>query len=510
MATSGTGIILNEDNSHYCISRAGQALDESTVASWVDQYAGTQVTDLVLNVNAMRTTFGSQVWDPIWAGYDPEGGPDQPMFQGLRENLRSHATPFVHTAWDLHRRGIDPYRLWIDRARQKGIRPWISMRMNDVHFANQPHNHCHSTFWRRHPEFYRAGYRAWTWPDRALDYGRPEVRAYSFSLIEEIAGRYDLDGLELDWMRHGLHFRPGRERDGAALLTGFVADVRRLLDEWEQKRGHRIELSARVPSRPQTSLTAGMDGAEWARRGLVQCLVPTPFYYSAEPDMPIELWRQLLEGSGTRLCPGLELQLYPDQAYAIANTGTCANSVETVRGAAAALLHRGADGIYLFNYMDCDTAMKDPTEYAAVLREAGRLQTLADKPRRHVVTFSDFIAPGEPQGGVLPCPCGPGRRRWAEFRVPIGPRPAHGQAAVILGVAEGPEADESTLRVLINGKPCTFTGPACVSDPRPRFALYAYRAPLADLFDGDNMIDINPAVDLTLGWVEIRITPGRA
>ena len=75
------GIALNEDCTHYFGSRAGQRLDAGKVASWVDQFAGTQVEELILNPNSMRTSYASKVWDPFWRGYDPNGPDDQPFLK---------------------------------------------------------------------------------------------------------------------------------------------------------------------------------------------------------------------------------------------------------------------------------------------------------------------------------------------------------------------------------------------------------------------------------------------
>jgi len=38
---AATGISLNEDNSHYYVSRPGQKVEAETVTSFIDQYAGT-------------------------------------------------------------------------------------------------------------------------------------------------------------------------------------------------------------------------------------------------------------------------------------------------------------------------------------------------------------------------------------------------------------------------------------------------------------------------------------
>lgn len=376
------GIALNEDSSHFFMTRAGKELTVATVDAWADQYAQTQVAHLLLNPNCMRASYGSRVWDPIWRGYDPRGPDDQPLLASLSPENRPGARKWIHTAWALDQAGIDVYARWIARARRHGITPWLSMRMNDVHYVNDPRAYIHSEFWREHPEFRRVPYRFTSWNDRAFDYGQSEVRDYHFRLIEELAERYDFDGLELDWMRFGFHFRPGHEAEGAVQLNAFTERARRLLDGWEKRRGHRIRLGARVPSRPQTALGLGMDAVAWARAGWIDWLVITPFWATIETDMPVELWRSLLTGTGVELCAGLEALLRPYWAP----TPVLINSIETVRGAALALLHRGADRIYLYNYMDFEPTNDQAHDYPRLLREIGDPAAMAGQPRRHVLT----------------------------------------------------------------------------------------------------------------------------
>jgi hypothetical protein len=461
-----TGLSLNEDNSHYFYSRAGQSLDREKVASWVDQYAGTQVRELLLSANSQRTSFASKVWDPIWKGYDPAGPDDQPLFRSTAPASRASVRRWVHTAWDLAQRNLDPYAIWIERARQKGLAPWISMRMNDLHNVDDPDSFMHSTFWREHPEYRRVPWRAVDWRDRAFDFSHQAVRDYHFALLEEYCARYDFAGLELDWMRFGFHFRPGHEAAGAEILTDFVRRARRLLNTWEKKRGHKIALGARVPSRPETAVKLGMDGARWAREGLVQMLVVTPFWASIETDMPIELWRRLA-GDQVTLAAGLELLLRPYHAYRPLQF----NNLETARGAAASLLSRGADRVYLFNYMDSETSMPDHENYPNLLRECGSLTTLAHKPRRHIVTYSDTYAPGEAQGAQLPKSLRPGD--WASFRVHVGPGLATPKPVFQL---EGELAE-----IRFNGE----------RELRPGVSGYV-------------VIDVQARVETTVHWVEIQ------
>ncbi len=494
------GLCLNEDNSHYFSSRAGQKLDAETVASWVDQYAKTQVRELMLCPNCMRTSYDSKVWDPIWKGYDPNGADDQPLLASTPAAARAGARAWIHTAWQLHRDGIDPYKIWIERARRHGISPWISMRMNDVHNVDDTRSYIHGEFWREHPQFWRVPYRLGPSADRAFDYGRPEVREHHFNLIRELVERYDFDGLELDWMRFGYHFKPGHEREGLTLLTDFTAEVRRLLNTWEKKRSHRIRLGARVPSRPQTALGLGYDVAAWARRRLIDLLVVTPFWASIETDMPIEVWKELLRGTSVTLAAGLEvlIRTHPESKQFQKNT------LETVRGAASSLLDRGADRVYLFNYMDSQTAMADLENYPTLLRETGRAETLAGKPRRHVLTFADTWAPGESRAIPLPAQCTAGG--WRAFRLATGPAPVAGKVRALLGVEGISEADLAQSEFRVNGELCEFKGAVELKAPKPEVPVFAYSIPPALLQRGYNLIEIAPKRDCRIVWVEISIS----
>ncbi len=494
------GLCLNEDDSHYFGTRAGQKLDAETVASWVDQYAGTQVRELMLCPNCMRTSYDSKVWDPIWRGYDPAGPDDQPLLASTPADGRKGARDWIHTALQLHQAGIDPYALWIARARKRGMAPWITMRMNDVHCVDDERSYIHSEFWRSRPELRRTPYRFAEWVDRAFDHGHKEVRDYHLALVRELIYRYDFDGLELDWMRFGFHLRPGRELEDAPLLTEFTATVRKWLDAKGRRTGRRIRLGARVPSRPETARNLGLDAAEWARRGLVDMLVITPFWASCETDMPVETWRTLLRGTRVTLAAGLEILLRPYPGYGVNQT----NSLETVRGAAASLLDRGADRIYLFNYMDSQTAMDDLANYPALLRECGDLATLAGKPRRHVVTYADTWAPGEPHGSALPMDVGPGR--WSAIRIQTGPKPLGQAAEAALGIEGTGGQKAAEWQVRLNGARLEHSGELAARKPGPAAPMHGWRVPPEALQRGHNLVEVHATDAGRIVWAEISVS----
>lgn len=494
-------VILNEDNSGFFFTRSGKTITLADIEAWASQYANTHVRELTIGVNSMRTSFASEVWDPIWKGYDPQFGDDQPMLAAHEEASRSSMLRWIRTALQLHEDGIDVYAHMIAGCRKAGVSPSITIRMNDVHDANNESSCMHSTLWRERPDLRRTTYKFDDWADRSFDYAQQEVRDYHFALIREVVERYDIDGLELDWMRFGYHFRPGYEAEGTDVLTAFVTDVRELLDVWAVKRGHPIRLSARVPSRPEAALSLGLDACTWARRGLVQLLVITPFWQTIETDMPIELWKQLLHGTGVKLAAGLELlvRAYPESPLRQKNT------LETVRGAAMSLLSRGADFIYLFNYMDSQTTIDNLEDYPTLLNEVGSLETLRGKTRRHIVTYADTWAPGAARARLLPLKSGP--NSYATLRIHLGERPDWQETAFCLSFKDGESlADDDNCEVLVNGIQCRYDGIYELANPRPEGTVYRFIIPKSALKDGYHVVDVKTSRKMTIDWAEMIVS----
>ncbi|WP_135552224.1 glycoside hydrolase family 10 protein [Paenibacillus cymbidii] len=497
------GLCLNEDNNHFYHSRRDREVSRADVEALVDQYGDTQVNEFLVNVNAMRTVFDSRVWDSFWTGYEPEAGDDQPLFRSLPAESRAVTRAWIHRAWKMKQDGLDFCGILLERAREKGMSPWVSVRMNDVHCVDDESHPLIAGFWRDRPELRRVRHRFAAWTDKAFDFGLADVREHHYRLIEEVAERYDFDGLELDWMRFAFHFRPGEEEEGRAHLSAFVRRVRELLDRKGAERGVRIKLGCRVPSRPQTAFDLGMDAVRWARDGLVDMLVPTPFWETSETDMPIELWKQLLEGTGVLLAAGLELLIRAYPASPLRQT----NTLETVRGAAISYLSRGADRVYLFNYMDDHTAISDLHHYPALLREAGELATLRGKPRRHVLTYADTWAPGEPHAAALPIELADGRQR--EVRIPLGPKPELGERASVIVAAEW-RGGNGQLRIYANGEACGAGIAVELPSPKPDGAVYAYAVPAGALKNGYQLVDLQCIAEegpasATIHWVELRL-----
>ena len=215
------GLLHNEDCTNFFYFQdfpAGQAGE--IVDRYVDVLAGAGVTVLMCNTNARRTNYRSDVWDAFWDGYDPRGPDEQPYLAAVPQAGRKVYRKLVGNMLEVHRQGVDYPARVIQRCRQQGISPWISLRMNDVHENDNLDHPFHAALWRK-PELFRQGHPGYY--ARALDYAHPEVREHYQALIAETLARYDIDGLELDFLREPYLFSKGKEQEGRTLLTDLAA-----------------------------------------------------------------------------------------------------------------------------------------------------------------------------------------------------------------------------------------------------------------------------------------------
>jgi len=503
------GIMFNEDDSHFPYTRSEDELTPEGVDRFLDPYSDTTVKEMLFCVNAQRTAFDTRApgWEPVW------------------QDMETRPAWWQNLAWPkhsqtLHERGIDRFARWIDRCRSVGLAPWLSIRANDIHATDDPQSPLHSEFWKAHPECWRVQDRFTRRDDRGLDYGRAEVRARLLALATELAERYDMDGLEIDWMRSPRCFRPGHEAAGAPLLTELMRAIRRGLDAAEDRRGHKVALTVRVPVHPETCRSLGLHAVAWAREGLIERIAPAAGIHVFN-DTPVDLWKDCLHGTDAWVCPGMDLRVWPHPWAARCKANGFLNASRHIaRGLAAAYLHRGADRVYCFNLFDNQTALcdQDAQSYRRLLQEVGDLEALAGKTRRHVVSFCDVLAPGEAPRLPLPAPCGPhgdvygGNTPFgdvAAFRIYTGPAPQAEAVQVCLGFGDDTQRfgyksvipEQTDVRV--NGERCAFAGKADLREPTPPEALWAYAVPRSVLQAGSNLVEVHPQRATSIIWAEI-------
>jgi uncharacterized lipoprotein YddW (UPF0748 family) len=126
--------------------------------------------------------------------------------------------------------GIDPYAVMLTEAKRRGREALLTFRMNDDH----GNDILRTQFLIAHPDW-RLGTEQYRGKG-TMDFGRDEVRSYSFRLIEETVNRYDCDGIELDFNRFPAFFKEGTTEERVAKMDSLVQRIRKLLDDVGAKR----------------------------------------------------------------------------------------------------------------------------------------------------------------------------------------------------------------------------------------------------------------------------------
>ncbi len=500
------GPIFNLDSTQFFFEHSAAEMSAETVDAYADLVARTGVRTFITCVNAQKANYASKVWEPDWSGYDPKGPDDQPVLRHLAPAGVAATRKRLDSAMRLADLGINLHDRLLKRCRQLGIGAWVSVRMNDLHDCLLKESSLLSTFYKqqRTAGQLRALHRGeeW-WADRGLDWARPEVQEHYLRLVREQLETLDVDGLELDWMRFVFHFRPGHELEGGRIITEWMRRVRVLCDEAAKRLGHPIMLGVRVPTRPETARRCGLDAVAWAREGLVDLVVPTPFWSATDFDVPVVEWKRLLEGTRVCLAPGIEIRYQP-----VPNGPATMMGPELTAGAALPLLHGGADAAYLFNYdplpllrmtdasggklwtLDSITKVNHALQSAA---------TLAAQPRLHAVAYRDVRAPGEPADNALPATDLRQDFQWppgCAFRIQTGPKPVGRSVELRLEFAAPSDADK--LRIFVNSVECPANGGGAGQ-------LRTYPVPEAALQDEAQVVEIVSAKGTTFKVVRVEL-----
>jgi hypothetical protein len=234
-----------------------------------------------------------------------------------------------------------------------------------------------SDFWRAHPEFRVRGKAG---EDRTkLSYAFPEVRAFRLGIIREAAER-DIAGINLDFLRHPDFFgyeeplvRAFQARHGldprtlpaadprwlalrAEIMTGFVREVRQVLDAAGVRRGRRLGLSARVDWKAHRGW--GCDVETWIREGLLDYLVVAQRSLGGY-EFELAPFVAMARGTGCAVLFGEEAILTGNDLTAQEDKLVAAGkmappqrgmlSLDQYQKRAARWYAAGADGVHLFN-----------------------------------------------------------------------------------------------------------------------------------------------------------------
>lgn len=291
-------------------------------------------------------------------------------------------------AWELGTKGEDTLATMVRFCRDSGTEVFWSFRMNDSHDSYLPSllpqwkRENPALLMGRPGQEFPSGINRWS----LLNYQRPEVHEKVLAILRDVAQRYDLDGIELDFYRHPVFFEPQMRGQAVtdaqrAVLTDLMRRIRALLDAVAAKRGRPLILMIRLPDSEGFRRAIGIDLPAWLEEKLADILVGGG-YYLFEP------WERLVELGHAHDVPVYPCLSASRIGYGEAH-GLRGAVLDPWRSEAAAAWNAGADGVYLFN------TAHDPT--SPIYRELGCPEALADVAP-HVdagINHDEFMTRGE-------------------------------------------------------------------------------------------------------------------
>lgn len=194
--------------------------------------------------------------------------------------------------------GGDMIKVAVETCRKYDMAPFVSYRLNDVHrleHAGSDHDMSIwvSKFYEAHPEYrlchpnclpYDSNSPQTYGAQYGHDWSIPEVRDHKFAFMEEICKKYDIAGLELDFLRSGTLYSAETPLERRVeITTEFVKRVRRMLDE--TGRQSRRYLCVRIPQTLHAHPNLGIDAAKLYDAGVDMFNLSSHFFTSQQSDL---------------------------------------------------------------------------------------------------------------------------------------------------------------------------------------------------------------------------------
>jgi hypothetical protein len=490
-----------------CVSpwhKKGEPFREKMLEATVDEVAGTGV-----EAHLLQPGLG---WIPWWKSqvYPPEE-----HYRRFKERTGFDADSFGKYVLA----GGDMAAVFIARCRKRGQAPFISLRMNDGHHLENANEKNRGAVWAgkfyvEHPE-YRIGPDPAKWEQHVLNWAIPEVRAHKFAFIRELCENYDLDGFEMDFMRHYSFFQLDKTTSGQrrGIMAEFTRQVRALLDR-TARDGRRRWLCARVPAYTAALDALGLDLPAMAGAGLDMVNVSASYFTQQQSDFAairrsvpqaavyLEMCHSIWNG---RKPVGKGYDTFPFRRA----------TPEQYQTAAHLAYARGGDGVSAFNfvyYREHGGPGRGPFAEPPfhVFKHLGDRQWLARQPQHW------FLASGWGQPFVKPTPL-PRRftaGRTETFTLDLAPPAGGWKRAGRLRIQSEDSLGESRWTARLNGEPLAATDD--VSEPYPNpyppmlgkpDEMRAWTVPPTLLRDGPNKLEFTLAGGprLTLAYLDLAM-----
>lgn len=501
-----------------------EEIDTAQIRKNVEEYlsnylSDTQVGRVFFNVNYTRSAVPSDVFDTF--AYDVGIQADGTVATDAKKTLIEKPTQFkdVQYFWYALQNDIDLIGMGIDYVNEQDVESWASFRMNDHHYPTD--TTINASF--------RYNYAS-TWgvngSSAYMDFTVEEVQTCYLNYIKEVVTNYELDGVELDFLRTAPYMSSVNE-ENIQILNDFV---KRIKEEVTAIRPD-MKVAVRVYATEEINLGYGLDVAQWVADGSVDMVTVANFYMPTSFDLPIEEWRASIDERNTAkhdyvILAGLDWGVKSNPNYYLAMTPA------HTRGFVSAAYANGADGTYLFNmfYLDGyfateykiseDGALTSENIFKERMMASDSLESAESGLRRY--TYS-YLSTYDKYWTTMPRKL-MGNSSTA-FEVQTGTAPEAGYYVVAIGLDDAYAGyDENNLTVTLNGKPMQQIGdmprsadlPAKdvtselqskhLTEVAPRFVQFAV-TDLNDIKDGHNVINVTNKSGKTQNilWVEVFV-----
>ena len=198
----------------------------------------------------------------------------------------------------LRSEGTDALKVVTKHMHSKGKEVLAAIRMSDTHHREiSTESPLCSLFAVKNPQFVIRQ------PDQrtnetALDYSYPEVRAHRLAIMKEVVEEYDVDGLELNFVRWAKHFPRDKGREKADILTRYVGTIHKMMATAAGKRGRKpLTLGVRIPESIEACWRAGVDIETWVKRGWIDYVVLST-WNNTDPNLPVGEFTRFTKPAG--------------------------------------------------------------------------------------------------------------------------------------------------------------------------------------------------------------------
>ena len=249
--------------------------------------------------------------------------------------------------------GVMPIEIYIDECHRQKMEFIAGFRMNDRHGNNVEFFQQLDT---EHPEWILKEYKPTGGGKNdprnrglgcSLDYSQDGVRDFLFSIMQEAASRFDVDGIEFNWLRMPECFPRDKAEQSYPIMSGFVRRIRAMLDEVGEQKGRKLILGVRVLQDLEQCKRWGLDVPTWIKEGFIDYVAPGDHGFT-DFNAPYEEFVRLGRAYGCYVYPQAECRLGYTRWKE--SNRTEYKSPEQYRAAVQNFYGAGADGFSTSNY----------------------------------------------------------------------------------------------------------------------------------------------------------------